>query len=95
VPKLSNSEVEHIALLARLVLSREHIEAMTDQLNDILGYMEKLSELDTSGIEPTTHALHLSNAFREDQILPSLDQDEALALAPERGGSAFIVPKVI
>ena len=93
--KLSNLEVEHIALLARLLLSREQITAITGQLNDILGYMEKLSEIDTSGIEPTTHALHLSNAFREDQVLPSLDPDEVLALAPEQGGSSFVVPKVI
>jgi aspartyl-tRNA(Asn)/glutamyl-tRNA(Gln) amidotransferase subunit C len=93
--KLSSSEVEHIALLARLVLSREQITAMTDQLNDILGYMEKLSEIDTTGIEPTTHTLHLSNAFREDRVRPSLDPEKVLALAPEQGGSAFVVPKVI
>jgi len=93
--KLSKQEVEHIAYLSRLHLSSEQIAAMTGQLNDILGYMEKLSELDTSGIEPTTHALHLSNAFREDQVVPSLPQEEALALAPEQGGSAFVVPKVI
>jgi aspartyl-tRNA(Asn)/glutamyl-tRNA(Gln) amidotransferase subunit C len=93
--KLSRSEVVHIALLARVVLSQEQITAMTDQLNDILGYMEKLSELDTTGVEPTTHTLHLSNAFREDKVLPSLDPEEALALAPEQGGSAFVVPKVI
>ncbi len=93
--KLSKPEVEHIAYLARLQLGAEEIETITQQLNSILGYMEKLSELDTSGIEPTTHTLHLSNAFREDKVLPSLDRDEALDLAPEQGGSAFVVPKVI
>jgi aspartyl-tRNA(Asn)/glutamyl-tRNA(Gln) amidotransferase subunit C len=92
---LSKPEVEHIAFLARLQLGAEEIETITQQLNSILGYMEKLSELDTSGIEPTTHALHLSNAFREDRVLPSLDRDEVLDLAPEQGGSAFVVPKVI
>jgi aspartyl-tRNA(Asn)/glutamyl-tRNA(Gln) amidotransferase subunit C len=93
--KLSKPEVEHIAFLARLQLGPEEIDTITQQLNSILGYMEKLSELDTSGIEPTTHALHLSNAFREDRVLPSLDPDDVLALAPEQGGSAFVVPKVI
>jgi aspartyl-tRNA(Asn)/glutamyl-tRNA(Gln) amidotransferase subunit C len=57
--------------------------------------MEKLSELDTTGIEPTTHALHLSNAFRDDKIIPSLDREDVLALAPEQGGGSFVVPKVI
>jgi aspartyl-tRNA(Asn)/glutamyl-tRNA(Gln) amidotransferase subunit C len=92
---LTKPEVEHIAYLARLQLGTEEIETITQQLNSILGYMEKLSELDTSGIEPTTHTLHLSNAFREDRVLPSLDRDEVLELAPEQGGMAFVVPKVI
>jgi aspartyl-tRNA(Asn)/glutamyl-tRNA(Gln) amidotransferase subunit C len=93
--KLSKPEVEYIAFLARLQLGPEEIDTVTEQLNNILGYMEKLSELDTSGIEPTTHALHLSNAFREDKVVPSLDREDVLALAPEQGGSSFVVPKVI
>jgi aspartyl-tRNA(Asn)/glutamyl-tRNA(Gln) amidotransferase subunit C len=93
--KLSKQDVEHMAFLARLQLGSAEIGNVTEQLNRILVYMEKLSELDTSGIEPTTHTLHLSNAFREDQVMPSLDRDETLALAPEQGGSAFVVPKVI
>jgi aspartyl-tRNA(Asn)/glutamyl-tRNA(Gln) amidotransferase subunit C len=93
--KLSKQEVEHMAFLARLQLGSEEIDNVTEQLNRILVYMEKLSELDTSGIEPTTHALHLSNAFREDQVIPSLNRDDTLALAPEQGGSSFVVPKVI
>ena len=93
--KLSQQEVEHVAFLARLQLAPEEIETFTSQLNGILLYMEKLSELDTGGIEPITHALHLSNAFREDQVIPSLPREEALGLAPEQGCSAFVVPKVI
>lgn len=92
---LSPKEVEHVASLARLKLAREEIETVTQQLNGILLYMEKLAELDTQGIQPTTHALHLSNAFREDVVIPSLPSDEALDLAPEHGCSAFVVPKVI
>ena len=93
--KLSKSEVEHIAYLARLKLKAEEIESITPQLNNILLYMEKLSQLDTTGIEPTTHALHLSNAFREDQVVSSLNREDVLALAPEQGGGSFVVPKVI
>ena len=93
--KLSKPEVEHIAYLARLQLGTEEIDTITNQLNNILVYMEKLSELDTTGIEPTTHALHLSNAFRDDKIIPSLDREDVLALAPEQGGGSFVVPKVI
>ncbi|MBA4393601.1 MAG: Asp-tRNA(Asn)/Glu-tRNA(Gln) amidotransferase GatCAB subunit C [Desulfobacca sp.] len=93
--KLSQPEVEHVAYLARLQLSPDEIETFTHQLNNILLYMEKLSELDTSGIQPTTHALHLSNAFREDLVSPSLPREEALGLAPEQGCSAFVVPKII
>ncbi len=85
----------HIAQLARLKLDDEQIEALIPQLNDILRYMEKLSELDTTGVEPTTHAQRLSNAFREDRVWSSLAREEVLALAPESGGGAFIVPKVI
>lgn len=93
--KISQPEVEHVALLARLELAPEEIETLTQQLNGILVYMEKLSELDTSRIQPSTHALHLSNAFREDEVTPSLPLEETLRLAPEQGCSAFLVPKVI
>jgi aspartyl-tRNA(Asn)/glutamyl-tRNA(Gln) amidotransferase subunit C len=93
--KLSSKEVEHVAVLARLQLTPEETETFTQQLNDILLYMEKLSELDTSGVQPLTHALNLSNAFREDQVNPSLPLEETLSLAPEQGCSSFVVPKVI
>jgi len=92
---LSKEDVEHIALLARLKLSETMLVTITGQLNDILGYMEKLSQVDTAGVAPTTHAQHLYNAFREDRVLPSLPREEALAMAPEEGGGAFVVPKVI
>lgn len=92
---LSKEEVLHIAQLARLQLNPEEVGLIARQMNDILIYMEQLNELDTAGVEPTSHALHLSNAFREDQVQPSLPLEESLANAPERGRSAFIVPKVL
>jgi aspartyl-tRNA(Asn)/glutamyl-tRNA(Gln) amidotransferase subunit C len=93
--KLSRQEVEHVAALARLHLSQDEIGLFTRQLNDILLYMEKLQQVDTEGIQPTSHALHLANAFREDRVIPSLEQSEALAIAPEKGRGSFVVPKVI
>jgi aspartyl-tRNA(Asn)/glutamyl-tRNA(Gln) amidotransferase subunit C len=92
---LTKEEVLHIAQLARLQLNLEEVGLIARQMNDILIYMEQLNGLDTAGVEPTSHALHLSNAFREDQVQPSLPLEESLAIAPEQGRSAFIVPKVI
>ena len=93
--KLTPQEIEHVALLARVRVSPEEIDLFARQLNDILIYMEKLAEVDTTGIEPAPQALDLSNAFREDLVLPSLPVEEALALAPRQGRSSFVVPKVI
>jgi aspartyl-tRNA(Asn)/glutamyl-tRNA(Gln) amidotransferase subunit C len=93
--KLSRQEVEHVATLARLHLTHEEMDLFTQQLNDILLYMEKLQEVDTQGIQPTSHALHLANAFREDQVTPSLDHSEALSIAPDQARGSFVVPKVI
>jgi aspartyl-tRNA(Asn)/glutamyl-tRNA(Gln) amidotransferase subunit C len=93
--KISLEEVRHIAGLARLELTSEDEIRMTHQMNDILSYVDKLSELDTSNILPTTHATQMENAFREDVVTPSLDRSLALANAPESDGVSFIVPKVI
>jgi aspartyl-tRNA(Asn)/glutamyl-tRNA(Gln) amidotransferase subunit C len=92
---LSVEEVRHIAQLARLQLNPEEVAPIARQMNDILSYMEQLNKLDTRGVEATSHALHLANAFREDQVQSSLPLEESLANAPEQGRSAFVVPKVI
>ena len=93
--KISPDEVKHVATLARLQLDEEEVGALTDQLDRILSYVAKLNELDTTGVEPTTHALSLDNAFREDTVVPSLPRQEALANAPSDNGESFVVPKVI
>ncbi len=92
---LSDEEVRHIAQLARLRMNPEEVGPIARQMNDILIYMEKLNKLDTRGVEPTSHALHLANAFREDLVQSSLPLEETLAIAPDQGRSAFVVPKVI
>lgn len=93
--KITREEVRHVADLARLELTEAEEERMTGQMNGILEYMEKLNELDTAGIVPTTHAIQLQNVFRADVVKDSLDREKALANAPESDGVNFIVPKVI
>ncbi len=93
--KLSQQEVEHVAHLARLHLSPEELGLMTRQLDTILSYVAKLDELDTTGVEPTTHAFAVTNALRDDIVTPSLSRSSALANAPQENGEAFIVPRVI
>jgi aspartyl-tRNA(Asn)/glutamyl-tRNA(Gln) amidotransferase subunit C len=93
--KIDRKEVEYVAQLARLELSPEDAERFTGQLDQILNYMEKLQEIDTSGIEPTSHAIPMVNAFREDEVRESYDQDTALKNAPHREDGFFKVPKII
>lgn len=92
---ISAEEVQYVAKLARLEISGSEVETMTGQLDDILGYVAKLNELDTEAVQPTTHALSITNAFREDAVRESLAQDAALANGPVHDEEAFIVPRVI
>jgi len=93
--KITPEEILHVADLARLRLSPVEVEAMTRQLGDILSYVAKLNELDTEGITPTTHAISIVNAFREDEVKPSLDREKTLANGPQQNGESFVVPRVI
>jgi len=93
--KISKDEVAHVAHLARLEFGETETEKFTAQLNDILRYMDKLNEVDTSGVAPMTHAIAQKNAFREDAVDPSLPPEDALANAPAARGGCFQVPKVI
>jgi len=93
--KLSKEEVEHVAKLARLAVSEEEKEAFSRQLSEILTYVGKLNELDTSKIEPTSHVLDLNNVFRDDIVRESLPPEDVLANAPDRENNHFRVPKII
>ncbi len=92
---ITTKDVVHVAKLARLALSDEDSELYTRQLQRILGHVEKLSELDTSSIEPMTHAVHVRSHIREDKSRASLDRADALGNAPESTGGCFKVPKII
>ena len=93
--KLSSSEVEYVAHLARLEITDAEKEKFTAQLNDILLYIDKLNELDTKGVDPMSHAIAVTNAFREDQVKDSIGTENSLANAPDARGEFFRVPKVI
>ncbi|MDE3057271.1 MAG: Asp-tRNA(Asn)/Glu-tRNA(Gln) amidotransferase subunit GatC [Bacteroidota bacterium] len=88
-------DVEHISDLARLEFSEQEKEKFTHQLNDILKYVEKLNELDTSNVEPLSHVIELQNIFRADKVKPSIPTEEALKNAPAKTEEFFKVPKVI
>lgn len=92
---ITRQNVEHVANLAKLRLTDTEIDNYTKQLGDILTYMEKLDELDTSDIEPLSHVMDVTNAFRDDEPQKSLARDEALSNAPKSDGEFFVVPKVI
>lgn len=81
--------------MARLEMNEDEAVDMAEQLDKILAYINKLDELDTTGVTPTTHAIPLQNAFREDVVRESLSQSEALRNGPRQNGEAFVVPKVV
>lgn len=93
--KITPEEVEHVARLARLEVSPAEKEELTWQMNRILQYMEKLNELDTAGVPPTSHVIDLENAFREDLVENSLPRDVSMENAPESNGVEFVVPRII
>ena len=93
--KLSTSDVEYVAKLARLEITEAEKQKFTAQLNDILLYIDQLNELDTTGVAPMSHAIAVTNAFREDRVVESLGTQKALVNAPDARGEFFRVPKVI
>jgi aspartyl-tRNA(Asn)/glutamyl-tRNA(Gln) amidotransferase subunit C len=88
-------DVRHVAKLARLHLTANELEKFTGQLGSILGYVNKISQLDVKDVPPMAHALPLHNVLRDDVVEPSLTVDQALQNAPERDGDFFAVPKII
>jgi aspartyl-tRNA(Asn)/glutamyl-tRNA(Gln) amidotransferase subunit C len=88
-------DVKYVAHLARLALTPDEEKKLGEQLGNILGYIEKLKELDVSNVEPTAHAVPMVNVTRADEIRPSLPHEEALRNAPKQANGLFIVPKIV
>ena len=93
--RLSREEVKHVALLARLELTDAEREQFTTQLNSILEHFQVLTELDTSGIEPTSHVIPLQSVLRDDEVRPSLPAEDVMANAPDRLAETFRVPRIV
>jgi len=92
---ISLENVEHVAKLARLQLSDEEKEKFLGQLNAILEYADKLNELNTDDVAPTTHVLPIFNVMREDEVRPSLPLEQVMENAPEEEDGHFRVPAVL
>ena len=88
-------DIKYVAHLARLHLTPDEEKKFGAQLGNILGYIEKLKELDVTGVEPTAHAVPLVNVTRPDEVRPSLPHDEALRNAPAQANGLFMVPKIV
>jgi aspartyl-tRNA(Asn)/glutamyl-tRNA(Gln) amidotransferase subunit C len=87
--------IEHLARLARLSVPDDEKKLFANQIDSILNYMDKLNELDTRNIEPTSHVISLSNVVREDLPKASLDREDALMNAPDKTDKFYRVPKII
>jgi aspartyl-tRNA(Asn)/glutamyl-tRNA(Gln) amidotransferase subunit C len=92
---LSRDDVEKVSLLARLRLSDDELDTMTEQLGKIVNYIDQLSELDTTDVVPMAHAVELTNVFVADEPRDSLDRDAALANAPKHDDECYRVPAVL
>jgi aspartyl-tRNA(Asn)/glutamyl-tRNA(Gln) amidotransferase subunit C len=93
--KITPEQVRHVAMLARLALPEDRQNRLAAQLESILEYVDKISAVDVSGVEPMAHALPVFNVFREDVVEPSLPLEKVLANAPDTDPPFFKVPKVV
>ena len=94
-PELSADDVRHIAALAAMRLEDEEVEAMRGQLSDILGYFARLQEIDTAGLEPTSHTTDANSVMREDVALDAMSRDDVLSNAPDPDGEFVRVQPVL
>jgi len=85
----------YVADLARLDLEEASLDRFADQISTILDYVDKLNEVDTESVRPTSHAIFLTNAFRDDEQIEHLDREKVLANAPQEEDGSFVVPKVV
>ncbi len=92
---ISTSDIQHLASLSSLALADDEVDGLRQDLENIIGYIEQLGELDTSGVEPTYQVTGLENVWREDEIQPGISREALLNLAPEKQNSQVKVPQVL
>lgn len=92
---ISEEQVRHVALLARLALSDEQVHVLSEQLSTILEHIETMQELDLAEVAPTAHAVSVTNSWRPDVVVPGLTQEQALRNAPKQRDGAFVIPRIV
>lgn len=92
---ISTSDIQHLASLSSLALADDEVDGLRQDLENIIGYIEQLSKLDTAGVEPTYQVTGLENVWREDEVKPGISRDELLELAPEKQNNQVKVPQVL
>ena len=91
---ITNKDIEYVASLAKLKVSEREMETLTSQMDGIVEFANKISELDTENVEPTNHILTVQNVMREDVVVPSYDRNEIIKNAPKKEAGCIIVPSV-
>ena len=92
---ISTSDIQHLASLSSLALTDDEVDGLRQDLENIIGYIEQLGELDTAGVESTYQVTGLENVWREDEVKPGISRDELLELAPEKQNNQVKVPQVL
>jgi aspartyl-tRNA(Asn)/glutamyl-tRNA(Gln) amidotransferase subunit C len=93
--EITKDQVKHVAHLARLAVTEDEVADLTKELSAIIGFAEQLNELDTTGVEPTTHVLNMKNVMRNDEPKATITQEEALKNAPDKKDGHFRVPAIM
>lgn len=92
---ISEEQVRHVALLARVALTDEQVRSFAQDLNSILGHVDSIQRLDLEDVKPTAHPLDSVNVMRADEVRPGLSREQALKNAPDTDGVAFVIPRII
>jgi aspartyl-tRNA(Asn)/glutamyl-tRNA(Gln) amidotransferase subunit C len=92
---VNKNDVSYIANLAKLNIEKENVEKFTEEFNNIIDYINKLSEVNTENVEPTSHVLEMFNVLREDTVASSLDEEEVFKNAPNKEKGHFKVPRIV
>ena len=92
---ISEADVRHVAMLARLALTDEQVSTLVAEISTILGHIDELQNLDLEDVQPTAHPLAMTNSMRADLIRPGLSREDALLNAPVSDGTAFVIPTIV
>ncbi len=93
--KITQNDVEYVSKLARLHISDEQKQKLTEDMAAIITFADKLSEIDAGDIKPAAHAIPVNNVFRSDEVQPSIDRELLLKNAPQKEAGCFSVPKIV